>query len=291
MDGISLCEATSQQIAEFFLYFHGELKLLVSVVRVCRAALNHVFLLVCVELAANRIISRMFRSFERLCPPLEIKPPYWNLSLVLRSLTHPPYEPMKLSSDKHLTWKMCFLALTSAERFSELHGLSFQIHHCQGWKFVTFSFLLDFAAKTQNSLIPDFSFNDFSIPSSDDFVGGGCDELPLSPIRVLKKYLARMEQYRPGISGLFVSTSQNTISFWLRSVINLSYVSASDKDCCDLQDKAQEVRKAADSLLFRSNCAVHHVLKAGTWSSQSTFSSSYHGHLDTFSIGPLVVAQ
>ena len=49
-------------------------------------------------------------------------------------------------------------------------------------------------------------------------------------------------------------------------------------------------------LLFKRNCTVHQVLKAGTWSVQSAFSSSYlrdvaHSHLDTFSIRPVVTAQ
>ena len=90
------------------------------------AAFNHVFSLLVVGLAANRIMGRMLRSFEKSCPQQEVKPPEWNLSLVLQNLTCLPYESLKLSSDNHLTWKMCFLlGLMSAKRFSELHGLSF----------------------------------------------------------------------------------------------------------------------------------------------------------------------
>ena len=63
-----------------------------------------------------------------------------------------------------------------------------------------------------------------------------------------------------------------------------------------LRVRAHEVRKVAMSLLFERNCAVHQVLKAETWSAQSTFSSFYlrdviHRHLDRFSIGPMVAAQ
>ena len=39
----------------------------------------------------------------------EVTPLEWNLFLVLRSLTRPLYERLKLSSDKHLTWKTCFI--------------------------------------------------------------------------------------------------------------------------------------------------------------------------------------
>ena len=66
------------------------------------------------------------------------------------------------------------------------------------------------------------NFDEFTIPLLDDFAGGDHDELLLllCPIRALKKYLARTEQYLFGISGLFTSTSQrkkrvsqNTTSF------------------------------------------------------------------------------
>ena len=90
--------------------------------------------------------------------------------------------------------------------------------------------------------------------------------------------------------------SQNTISFWLCSGILHAYSSASAEDCRDLWVREHEVRKVVTSLLFRRNCVVHQVLKAGTWSTQLTFSSLYlrdvtHRHLDTFSIEPVLAAQ
>ena len=90
--------------------------------------------------------------------------------------------------------------------------------------------------------------------------------------------------------------SCNTISFCLHSVISLAHASASEEDCWSLRVRAHEVRKVATFLIFKRNCAVHQVLKAGTWSAQSTFSSSYlrdvtHRHLDTFSIELVVVVD
>ena len=92
------------------------------------------------------------------------------------------------------------------------------------------------------------------------------------------------------------SLFRNTISFWLRSFISMTHASASEKDCRSLRVRACEVRKVATSSLFKRNCAVHQVLKAGTKSSQLTFSSFYlrdviHRYLDTFSIGPVVAVQ
>ena len=50
-----------------------------------------------------------------------VRPLDWNLSFVLWHLSRPPFEPLKLASDKHLTWKtFCSLALVSAKGVSEL---------------------------------------------------------------------------------------------------------------------------------------------------------------------------
>ena len=73
----------------------------------------------------------------------------------------------------------------------------------------------------------------------------------------------------------------------------MAHASASEEDCRSLKVSAHEVRSVAMSLLFKRNCMVHQVLKAGTWSAQSTFSTFYlrdvtHRHLDTSAIGPVV---
>ena len=72
------------------------------------------------------------------------------------------------------------------------------------WRFSTFTFLLDFVAKTQNPLVPDPHFDEITIPSLDDFVGGDRDELLHYLIRALRKYLSRTKHYRPDIEGLFI---------------------------------------------------------------------------------------
>ena len=139
------------------------------------------------------VVSRMLCSFERSCPPQEIRPPEWNLSLVLRCLSQPPFEPLKLASDKHLTWETSFLlALATTKRVSELHCLSIRVRHSCSWGSCTFSFLSDFVAKAQNPSVSVCLFEEFSVLSLDDFVRGSRDELLLCPIRDLRKYLTRV---------------------------------------------------------------------------------------------------
>ena len=172
------CKAIIPVIAEFFLFLRQDLELSVPAVKSYRAALNHVFSLTGMDLAASSVLSRMFRHFERSCPPCEIRPLDWNLSLVLRCLSRSPFEPLMLASDKNLTWKTCFLLnLASAKRVSELHSLSFMVRHSRGWKSCTFSFLPDFVVKTQNPSVHDSRFEEFSVPSLDDFIGDDRDKL------------------------------------------------------------------------------------------------------------------
>ena len=100
-----------------------------------------------------------------------ICPPDWNLSLVLWCLSQPPFGPLKLVSDKHLTWKTSFLlALAQAKKVSELHSFSSCVCHLRGWRSCTFFFLRDFVAKTQNPSVHDPQFEEFTVPSLDDFV-------------------------------------------------------------------------------------------------------------------------
>ena len=66
---------------------------------------------------------------------------------------------------------MCFLLpLTSTKRVSKLHGLSLPVRHSLGWKSCTLSYIHDFMAKTQNLTVHDPRFEEFMIPSFDDFV-------------------------------------------------------------------------------------------------------------------------
>ena len=49
-----------------------------------------------------------------------------------------------------------------------------------------FSYVPDFVAKTQNPVVHDLRYEEFTIPSLDDFVGGDRDELLLFLIMALK---------------------------------------------------------------------------------------------------------
>ena len=256
------------------------------------------------DLSSSKELSMLFRSFEKTCPPREVKPPQWDVTRVLDSLRRPPYEPLKRASDRNLTLKTVFLlALASAKRVGELHALSAKVGHSEGWNSLSFSFVPDFVAKTQNPSIPDHRFDGFTIPSLKDHTGDDPDEMVLCPVRAVRLYVKRTQPLRQNDNGrLFLATgrnkkevSKNTISFWLRETIRRAYQSSGEEDLA-LKIRAHEIRGIAPTLLFRRNFAVTQVLRAGTWKNQTTFTSFYlrdtaHKSLDTFHLGPIVAAQ
>ncbi|XP_058020842.1 uncharacterized protein LOC131189057 [Ahaetulla prasina] len=70
-------------------------------------------------------IRSFLKGATNLRPPVVHRYPTWNLALVLQALTSAPFEPLKTSSLRYLTFKvMFFMAITSARRISELAALS-----------------------------------------------------------------------------------------------------------------------------------------------------------------------
>ena len=145
----------------FFLRRDKDLSL--SAIEGYHSALPQVFDQESINLTLFRELSMLFRSFEKPCPPKEVSPSQWNVSMVLSFLRGGPFEPLKKASDRILTLKAVF-PLASAKRVGELHAWSAQVGHSEGWRSLSFSFVPNFVAKSQNPSIPDHRFDGFSIP-------------------------------------------------------------------------------------------------------------------------------
>ena len=189
----------------------------------------------------------------------------------------------------------------SAKSIGELHALSYRVSHSRGWAEVSFSFVPGFVAKTQDpsSLAP--RFEGFTVPAIPNARKNRNGRL-LCPVRAVRCYLDRTAAHRPRCERLFVTTgrskkeiSKTTVSFWLRKTISRAYeLSGSEQPVP--APRARETLGIAPSLLFKKNFAVDQVLKAGTWRRHTTFMRHYlrdlaHRSLDTFHLGPVVVAQ
>ena len=289
-------------VVDFLIHLRQDKGLSVSAVKGYCSALNSVLALKGRDLAASREITTLLRSFSRSVNPVELRPPAWDVSLVLQSLTGAPYEPLRTCDERFLAQKTLFLlALASAKRIGELHALSYRVSHTRDWGEVSFAFVTSFVAKTQDpsSLAP--RFEGFTVPALPNARKNRNGRL-LCPVRAVKVYLDRTAPHRPRCERLFVTAgrskkeiSKTTVSFWLRKTISRAY-ELSGTALPVPAPRARETRGIAPSILFRKNFAVDQVLKAGTWRRHTTFTRHYlrdiaHKSLDTFHLGPVVAAQ
>lgn len=122
-----------KDVADFLLYLRHKKNLSVSAIKGYRAALSKVFKTSSIDLFMSWELSDLVKHFEKSCSPRVLTPPEWDVIKVLSSLTKSPYEPIKTSLDQDLMLKTVFLlALASAKRIGELHGISPEVTHTRG---------------------------------------------------------------------------------------------------------------------------------------------------------------
>ena len=124
---------------DFLIHLRQDKGLSVSAVKGYCSALNSVLALKGLDLAASREITTLLRSIARSVNPVGLRPPAWDVSLVLQSLTGAPYEPLRTCEERFLAQKTLFLlALASAKRIGELQALSYRVSHTRDWGEVSF---------------------------------------------------------------------------------------------------------------------------------------------------------
>ncbi|XP_068204733.1 uncharacterized protein [Palaemon carinicauda] len=197
--------ASIPDIADFLIHLRDVVGMSISAIKGVHAALGQVFLLKGIDLGSSRHISMLIRSFEQTCPSHASRVPQCDVARVLKMLSEPPFEPLKDIVDRNLTLKTVFLlALASAKRVGEIHGLSYEVSYTRGWREISFKFVPSFVAKTQNPAVVDPKFVGFTVPAIPR--SGNPEDLKLCPVRAVRKYLERTASLRPGIKNLFVST-------------------------------------------------------------------------------------
>ena len=301
--GVAPVNATVPVVVDFLIHLRQDKGLSVSAVKGYSSALNSVLALKGRDLATSREITTLLRSFSRSVNPVELRPPAWNVSLVLQSLTGAPYEPLRTCEERFLAQKMLFLlALASAKCIGELHALSYRVSHTRDWGGVRFPLLLSLV------LWPRLS-------------------IPLPLLLGLRAFQYRPYQTRERIAMgdccVLCGQSRFTLTALLHIVRDVNGCSSlqgvarrrlrrprspsgSGRQYHALTNSgtalpvpaplARETRGIAPSILFRKNFAVDQVLKAGTWRRHTTFTRHYlrdiaHKSLDTFHLGPVVAAQ
>ena len=180
----------------------------ISAIKGYHAALNSVFALKGLDLADSRPISMLIRSFLKFVRPEELRPPAWDVTLVLQSLTRAPYEPLRTVDERFLAQKTLYLlALASAKQVGEPHVLSHCVFHSRGWGEVSFTFVAGFVAKIQDPSSSSPRFEGFSVPALPNSSTNRNGRL-LCPVWAFRCYLDCAAAHRPRCERLFVTTGR-----------------------------------------------------------------------------------
>ena len=296
--GHSVSRPSVPKVADFLLYLRRSLHLSYSSIASYRSMLSAAFHFVLPELSSHPVLHDLLRSFRIECPLPSSRFPPWDLLYVLSLLHGSPFEPLDSCSLRDLTRKTLFLlALTTARRVGELQAISSAVPSSGGDLFL--SYLPEFRAKLESSsnLLP----RSFRVRSLRDFVGSLPDELSLCLVHALQIYLRRTSTLSPRPRSLFVSPrspsrslSKNALSFFLRSVISLSFPASSPPP--PSSSRADSIHAVSTSAAFCRNVPLASILAAATWSSSTVFTSFYLRDVQfspslRFSLGPVVAAD
>ena len=277
---------TVKSVADFLMYLFEDRMLQPSTIDGYRSALD---------------------SFHRDRPKGRRGIPSWNLSLVLHQLTKAPFEPIKETSLKCLTFKTVFLlALGSGKRRSEIHAWQHRnIRHQFDWSKVSLYPSPSFLSKNQLAKEGPECVAPVVIPALVPTLDRSLkSDRSLCPVKALRYYLDRTSDIRQNKELVFVSfkkgfdkdISPATISSWIKQTVILCY-ELSDQEAHTLhQVKAHDVRAFAASKAFQSGISLEQILSACHWKSHITFTQFYLKDVawadsELYHLGPVVAAQ
>ena len=248
------------------------------------------------SLSSGPVIRDLLCSFRLSSAERVLRPPAWDLSMVLTYFVSPALESLSQASFHALTLTSLFLlALATAKRVGELQALSSIVTFVAG--VACLSSIPQFVTKSESLTrsIP----HSFLVTSLADFAAGLNTDLLLCPIWALRLYLVRARSLSPGRHRLFVSPrrpsralSTNAVSFFLGEVI--SAAEAARPQVGSL--RAHGVRSVSTSVAFHRNWSVTSVCPdSAAWASSSVFSSFslsdiQHEYDGLLSLGPFVAA-
>ena len=276
-------------VAQFFNYLFSNKEMSVSSIKGYRSALARVFRSTNgLELSDCQIIKDLFKNFSVERPFSTRQLPKWDLSIVLKSLKRPPYEPLISASLSHVSRKTAFLLLlASAARRNEIHALE---HHTivrgEGNKFWIIKPNPRFVAKNFNPVTGKGMFHGIKVRSIRHLSGSRQGEVDdtLCPIRMLRWYLHRTDSRRGGIRQLLLTCNnrgkvrpihKNTLTSWVKKVIMDAYNSSSGEMSSMLHRAVHEIRAVAASFAIFGNVGLEQVLRQCRWSKSDTFARHY----------------
>ena len=116
------------------------------------------------SISSDPVLQDLIRSFKVEAPPRPVRPPAWDISMVLRCFNTPLFELLHLCSLRNLTKKVLFLvALATAKHVGELQAVSRMVSFVGSD--ACLSYVPEFVAKPSLFLIPFLALSWWSLCS------------------------------------------------------------------------------------------------------------------------------
>ena len=147
--GHSVSRPSLSKVADFLFWLRSSKNLSVSSIKGYRSRLSAAFRFHLPSLSTHPVLCDLLRSFCLESAERQLRPPVWDLSLVLRYLNTSAFEPLSVAPLRALTQKVLFLlALASAKRVGELQALSSVVTFVHGD--ACLSYVPQFVAKSES---------------------------------------------------------------------------------------------------------------------------------------------
>ncbi|KAL0163578.1 hypothetical protein M9458_039331, partial [Cirrhinus mrigala] len=234
------------------------------------------------SIGKHQLVVRFLRGARRVNPPRPHLVPSWDLSVALRGLRGPPFEPLVSVELKFLSLKTALLtALASIKRVGDLQAFSVN-EAC-----------LEFGPADSHVVLrprPGYVPKVPTTPFRDQVVN--LQALPpeeadpalalLCPVRALRVYVDRTRSFRRS-EQLFVcfggqqkgnAVSKQRLAHWVVDAISLAYESQGEP--CPLGVRAHSTRSVASSYALAHGASLADICRAAGWATPNTFARFYN---------------
>ena len=278
---ISPSLASLGNLADFLLHLFNELKLSYSTITGYRSSINSVWRALGRVDVESHAIHQLLDSFKVDRPRSRVVIPKWDLALVLRVLTQPPYEPLDEIDFKNLSAKTVFLLLlATSRRRGDIHAIDPKRVIFKS-NYAILETLPGYIPKVRANAEREARYRPMVVRSLSAVTSDDA-ELTLCPVRALRAYEKVASERVSDRPQFFISTrakgrsvTKNTISAWVVKLLRSAYSSASSEDCRLAQTSVHEVRAIATSLAFQATYALDDILSAASWANPTTFTDHY----------------
>ncbi len=244
------------------------------------------------SIGRDPMVVSFLKGARRLHPPRPPSVPPWDLKVVLRALSQPPFEPLTSMGLKELSLKTTLLlALASAKRIGDLHAFSVDsdcIRFEPGDCSVTLRPRMGYVPKLLSTSFKTQTVS-LSALSSESTASREADaQTSVCPVRALRIYIDRSASFRQS-DQLFVcyggcargrAVSKQRLSHWIVDAITAAYTSQGLE--CPLHIRGHSTRAIASSWAWSRGMSIRDICVAAGWSSQNTFARFYKLDVQSF---------